>query len=106
MKKQKAIQEKLRNISQPGTLPNGILNEAQDFLGIQLPGHIQEGLKDRSILKKADQNTIMNAIDFTPPFLRIEKILVFGDKNNFINSRSIGIGTITILRLLIKLFYQ
>jgi len=96
MKKQKAMQAKLRSNSKAGNLSQEVLSEIQNFLGLPLPVHIQEGLTGHSIIKKADQNMIMDTIDFTPPFLRTEKIMIFGNKDDFINSRSLGIGRLTL----------
>lgn len=75
--------------------PAETLNETQIFLGTKLPNHIRNMLGEEKILKKIMQKEIMKTIDFTPPFLRIEKIIVFGDENNIIGSHSIGMGMLT-----------
>ena len=69
--------------------------DIQDFLGTKLPDHIRENFCDQHIMHKVNQKQIMEAIDFAPPFLRIDKMLIFKGESNFIGSRSIGTGILT-----------
>lgn len=72
------------------------IDEIQGFLNVKLPGHISEEIKTRSIFRQVDQKQIMEAIDFRPPFLRIEKMVILGtDDNSVLKSKAISIGTMT-----------
>lgn len=49
------------------------------------------------IYKKLDQEEIMKQIDFTPPFLRIDKMIIFDvNKNSILDSTSLAMGKITL----------
>lgn len=70
-------------------------DEIQKFIGIKLPLHLREGLEGRSICIKAGKEQIEGAIDFRPPFLKIEKIIVSQLNDSVVGSCSIGCGTVT-----------
>lgn len=72
------------------------IKQAEDFLGVKLPAHIKDNYNDTEIWKKLDKQQIMGLIDFTPPFLRIDKIIVFNqNKKTPFQSSSLGIGVVT-----------
>jgi len=70
-------------------------HDIQGFLKIKLPEHIKNGLKDSYVSKKLDKRQIMQLIDFTPPFLRIERMVLLGDEKNILTTRSIGMGVVS-----------
>ena len=71
-------------------------NEVAEFLDISFPSSVVEDNNDKSILMKLNQQKIMKIIDFTPPFLRTEKMVVFkGEIDSVLSSTSIGVGVIT-----------
>ena len=75
---------------------NRTVKKVQDFLGIKMPSHICEWLEDRQIVKGFTQEQIMEAIDFTPPFLKIERMVILGmDDDSIIQSKGISIGKMT-----------
>ncbi len=73
------------------------MNQLEEFFGIAVPEDIKKNYKNSYTLEKFDQKQIMKVIDFSPPFLKIDKMVVldFG-KQNFPNTVSIGTGVLTI----------
>lgn len=69
--------------------------EVEIFFNSKLPNHIQEELKGHYLYKKAGKKEIMKTIDFGPPFLRIEKIAIFGNENELLSGYSIGCGCVS-----------
>ncbi|MBU0571679.1 MAG: hypothetical protein KJ995_06830 [Candidatus Omnitrophica bacterium] len=67
----------------------------EQFFETKLPDHIKNNVNDQHILSRIDKKQIMNIVDFTPPFLRIEKMIVFGNEEQIIGTRSIGMGIIS-----------
>jgi hypothetical protein len=73
------------------------VDHVETFLGVSLPKHITEGLKGTSVLAELDQQQIMKIIDFSPPFLKIQKMVITtsGDSQAILQSRSLGMGLLT-----------
>ncbi len=66
--------------------------EAEKFLGIRLPDNLREKYQCEIVSRALNQKEMMAAVDLKPPFLRTEKMVIFGNK--FEESKSIGIGRI------------
>ena len=74
---------------------NDTIAEIEKFLKIKLPAQTRQSIKTETVFKKADQVQIMEAIDFTPPFLQIEKMIILGNGSEREKTKSIGTGVIT-----------
>lgn len=73
------------------------INQIEEFVGLSLPQHIKNECKDKQVAKKFSQQQMMEIIDFAPPFLRTDKMILFdGKKNSYCHSSSLGSGMITL----------
>jgi len=71
-------------------------DEIERFFGVATPEHIKKSYENQQISKRLNQQEIMEMIDFTPPFLKIDKIIIFNaDKNQLDQTFSLGMGVIT-----------
>ena len=64
----------------------------ESFLGRKIPVEFKEKYKERSKFVKLNVDDIQKIVDFHPPFLRTEKLVIFGDDP--VGSSSIGIGVV------------
>ncbi|MBI1976919.1 MAG: response regulator [Candidatus Omnitrophica bacterium] len=72
------------------------VRETEQYLDLPLPEPIRENLKNDYLLEKMDQRQIMEAIDFTPPFLKVEKILLLGrDHRDLPNVKGLAMGFVS-----------
>jgi len=70
--------------------------EFEEFLNTSLPDHIVENYKRKHIFDKVNQRQMMKCIDFEPPFLIINKMIVFGgEPGSVVQSKSLAVGVIT-----------
>lgn len=68
----------------------------EDFFGTSIPNYVKENALGTYLFEKFDCDQIMKTIDFTPPFLKIEKMVVLGfDRQSIFNIRGLGIGMLT-----------
>lgn len=75
---------------------HGTFNHPEAFFGIPLPDHINDELKGRHVLAKLDQSQLMKILDLSPPFLKIQRIIVTSnDSRDILQSKSLGVGVIT-----------
>ena len=77
----------------------GEINRKQvgDYLGAVIPDDTKEKIKENYIFEKFDQKQIMKVIDFKPPFLKIEKMVVLApDGQDLICRWSVGTGILTV----------
>lgn len=73
-----------------------ILPNIEEFFGASLPNYIKELCKNNYILEKFNQQQIMEIIDFSRPFLKIEKMIVLGlDRNDILQNISLATGILT-----------
>jgi len=71
-------------------------SEIEEFFERSLPERLKKDYVDKQIYRKLDRREITKTIDFTIPFLKIDKIVVFGpEKDPALNSSSLAVGTIT-----------
>jgi hypothetical protein len=70
------------------------IQNVERFLGHKLPVELREKYKKHSSFVKLNKNDITKTVDFFDPFLRTEKLVIFGD--DIVGSASIGIGTVFI----------
>lgn len=74
-----------------------ISKQTEDFFGVRLPDHLKNKYNDKPIYKKLSQQQIMDIIDFMPPFLRIDKMIVFkSNEDSILQSKSLAMGKITL----------
>ncbi len=67
-----------------------------NFLGTVTPSYIKDNSKEIYLFEKFDHEQIMKTIDFTPPFLKIEKMVVLGfDRKDILNIKGLGTGILT-----------
>jgi len=72
------------------------INDVENFFGFPLPDHLKETCQDNYLTEKFDQKQIMKVIDFVPPFLKIQKMVVLStDRQNILQAKSLGIGVVT-----------
>lgn len=68
----------------------------EEFFGIPIPVDIKKKNTFEKIYRKLNQKQIMELIDFTPPFLRIDKMIISDvSKDSVLGSTSLGMGVIT-----------
>jgi len=68
----------------------------EDFLGTSVPNYVKEDAPEIYLFEKFDREQIMKTIDFTPPFLKIEKMVVLGfDRKDILNIKGLGTGILT-----------
>ncbi|MFH0925577.1 MAG: PilZ domain-containing protein [bacterium] len=74
-----------------------IKQEIKDFFGFSLPAHIQKNFTDCYLYEKLDKRQIMKIIDFHPPFLKVDKMVVLGGRNkeDVLQSKAIAMGKVT-----------
>lgn len=66
------------------------------FLGVPLPNHVREHFKDPCLFVELNQQQIMEVIGLTPPFLKIQKLIIAGtDRQDLLQSRSLGMGVVS-----------
>lgn len=71
------------------------IQQAESFLGGSLPKQIRDKFANKTIIKMADQDEIIKTIDFEPPFLRTDKVVLFKDEGeDTIKKSGIGIGKV------------
>lgn len=66
----------------------------ENFFEVSLPENLLKEYQNIYPQQFLEQQHIMRVIDFTPPFLKIEKIVVFGDINDVEESISLGMGVV------------
>lgn len=72
------------------------LRHIENFFGFTLPEHIKETCKDNYVFERFDQKQIMGVIDFAPPFLKIQKIIVLStDRRSILQTKSLSMGMVT-----------
>src|SRR3989339_2170756 len=72
------------------------IQQLEDFFSIKLPEHLANEYEKRQIYLNVNQQQMMQTIDFTPPFLRIDKMAIFDTiKDSWLQSKSLGMGVIT-----------
>lgn len=71
------------------------IEEIEGFFGIPMPEHIKNHYRHKCISDRLDQHQIMKIIDFTPPFLKIDKIIIFDRKDSLVQTTSLGAGIVT-----------
>ncbi len=72
------------------------LHQIENFFGLVLPNHIKETCRDNYVFEKFDQKQIMGVIDFAPPFLKIQKIVILSpDRRDILQTKSLGMGVVT-----------
>ncbi|MEW6170353.1 MAG: hypothetical protein AB1472_02170, partial [Candidatus Omnitrophota bacterium] len=70
--------------------------QIKDFFKITLPSDIEKDSTGNYLFERFDQKKIMEIIDFTPPFLKIQKIAVLGSNREDIYSiKGIATGILT-----------
>lgn len=70
--------------------------EIERFFGVTTPEHIKKNYENQQISKRLNQQEIMEIVGFTPPFLKIDKIIIFNaDKNRIDQTFGLGMGVIT-----------
>lgn len=68
----------------------------ENFLGTAIPSYIKDNSKQTYLFEKFNPEQIRKVIDFTPPFLKIEKMVVLGfDRQNILNLKGLGTGMLT-----------
>lgn len=72
------------------------IGKIEDFFGVSLPEHIKGQYKDKQIYKELNKQEIMKIIAFRPPFLRIDKMVVFNNNEDILQSKGLGMGVITL----------
>lgn len=82
-------------LSKPSIVKTPI-NGAEDFFGFSLPNIIKENYRNHFVFEKFNREQIMKVIDFTPPFLKTEKIVVLStDRGSILDTKSLGMGFVT-----------
>lgn len=77
-------------------LNKACLHHVENFFGFTLPDHLKETCKDNYVSEKFDQKQILKVIDFVPPFLKIQKMVVLStDRRDILQAKSLGIGVVT-----------
>lgn len=72
------------------------LQDAETFFGFSLPDALKVNCKEHSVFERLDQEEIMKVIDFTPPFLKTQKIAVLSsDRGSILQTKSLGMGIVT-----------
>lgn len=66
--------------------------EFEKFFGVRVPFELNEKYANVEIEAALEQKDIIKIIDFFPPFLRTDKLIIFG--KDIVGSRSIGIGKV------------
>lgn len=69
------------------------IHNIESFFGIPLPDHIKKNCLDNWVSKRLNKKEIMEVIDFEPPFLKIEKAIVFDSFTNGSPTHEKGITT-------------
>jgi len=71
------------------------LEHLESFFGLPLPVQIRNDYREMRILTELDQQRITQVIDYSPPFLKVEKIIIAGDRTGDpCHSRSLATGRI------------
>ncbi len=75
---------------------DGTSNRPEVFFGVPLPDYIKDEIRGRHILAELNQSQIMKILSLSPPFLKIQKIIVTSDDSQgILQSKSLGMGMIT-----------
>jgi len=70
--------------------------QIENFFGTPVPNYVKENVSEIYLFEKFDRGQITKTIDFTPPFLKIEKMVVVGsDRKNILNLKGLGTGMLT-----------
>lgn len=93
----KAVNETLNPKTTPKQpLIKAPIQDAENFFGFSFPDAMKESYRNHFVFEKFNQEQIMKVIDFTPPFLKTEKIAVLStDRGSILNTRSVGMGFVT-----------
>lgn len=68
----------------------------EDFFGTSVPNYVKENTPETYLFDKFDREEIMKTIDFTLPFLKIEKMAVLGsNRQNIFNLKGLATGILT-----------
>jgi len=79
-----------------GFLQKTSIEESEDFFAGALPEEIKQSYISKRIYKKLNKQDIAKIIDFTAPFLKINRMVIFNaDKDSMLQSSSLAVGTIT-----------
>lgn len=71
------------------------IEQTEEFFNRALPDYVKKNWVDKQIYKRLNQQDIMDAVDFTPPFLKIGKAVIFDvSKDSILQSTSLAMGTI------------
>lgn len=80
----------LRDVSQ-----NKNAEEIELFFEITMPEHLKNKYGEKSIDRKLDKRQIINMVGLKPPFLKLEKMVIFDIKKYpYIQSASLAIGIV------------
>ena len=72
------------------------INYLGEFFGVPIPEHINRDCKNNYVFKKFDQKQIMRVIDFAPPFLKIQKIVILNaDGGSNLQTKGLAMGIVT-----------
>ena len=73
------------------------VKQIEDYFGVAVPSYIKEKSRENYLFEKFDKKQIMKVIDFSPPFLKIEKMVVLGfDRQDLSTTRGVGTGILSI----------
>lgn len=71
--------------------------QIKNFFGTAVPNLLMDDSRKNYLFETFDQKQIMGVIDFTPPFLKIEKIAVLGlDRDDILQIRGLASGVLTL----------
>jgi hypothetical protein len=72
------------------------VSHLEAFFDLRLPDHVRQSFQGQRIFTELNQQQIMETIGLSPPFLKIQKIIIAGsDSANILRSRSLGMGIVT-----------
>lgn len=71
------------------------LQHLESFFGSPLPVQVRNDYREMRILTELDQQGITQVIDFLPPFLKVQKIVIASDGGESRCSRSLAMGRIS-----------
>jgi len=73
-----------------------IIKQREKFWGMDLPEHLAKYREGQEGDRMIEQEEMLKTIDFHPPFLRVEKMMIFDTPHHsFCHSKSLGMGRIT-----------
>lgn len=72
------------------------LKQGEAFWGMDLPEHLKKDYEGKEGCRLIEQEEMLKTIDFHPPFLRVEKMMISDTAHHSVaNSKSLGMGHIT-----------